>query len=326
MDHFPLPKGKGHIRIPNLTCEDYSGGNGGFEGYPARSGWSLEDVEGSNSYGGRPMAEIGAFFQNWLYFGCAIEVLAISGVAAQPSDLLDDEREYVSTRRLPSLLRQWRQRAMRLKKTDSLYSESVMKTALILKKVSSFVDTHCLPYHGPRNTIESRTWGPLSPLPEKIWVSIIGLGHTLMEAMICYYDIRRLQNHWGASGLLRSRMLRKGWCPMDVERILTDMGIDGHYYISRMSRPEPDMSHKKCTEGRCDARNIDETKYKQKHAQEGCGCGAREVDTALLCKIIKSGNIPVFSWDSVRKELKISSTYTVKRGVSEPAYIAISHV
>jgi hypothetical protein len=34
-----------------------------------------------------PTTEIAAFFQSWLHFGCAIEVLAVSGVAAQPSDL-----------------------------------------------------------------------------------------------------------------------------------------------------------------------------------------------------------------------------------------------
>ncbi|KAI1370224.1 hypothetical protein F4677DRAFT_369790 [Hypoxylon crocopeplum] len=327
MDHLALPKGKGHIRIPNLTLVDYTRRDGGFEGYPARSGWSIDDSEGIDSFSGRPTIEVEAFFQTWLYFGFAIEVLAVSGIIIQPSDLLDEERKYVSTRQLPVFLRQWRQRAIRLKRTDPSHIDSVMKISLILKRVSSFVDTYCLPYYGRRDIVAlRRAQSSSSPIPENIWVSIIGLGHTLMEAMIRYYDIARLPNHWGASTLLQTRLLRKGWCPMDVERILTDLGIDGHYYISRMLRPDSEISHKNCTRSQCDAQNIDEKNYKQKHVREGCNCNAREVNTAHLCEIIEHGEVPVFNWDSGRSELRITSANIVKRGVSQPAYIAIFHV
>lgn len=329
MDHFLLPKDKDHIRIPNLTSEDYTRGDGGFEGYPARSGWTAEHVEGKDSFGGRSTAEIAAFFQTWLYFGCAIEVLAISNVAAQPSDLLDADRKFVSTRRLPFLIRQWRRRVGQINgKNHPVIIEWATKAALILRKVSDFVDTYCLPYHGPRSTSEmQKSRSATSPLPEKVWMSIIALGHTLGEAVIRYYDIRRTANHWGASTLLKRRMLRKGWCPMDVERSLTDMGIDGHYYIAKKKNSEANGSHELCTKDQCLAGNIDEETYKQKHVREECACGGmKEVDTALLTEIIERDRIPVISWDSVDKKLSIASSHMVQRGVSYPAYIAISHV
>ena len=51
---------------------------------------------------------------------------------------------------------------------------------------------------------------------------IIGLGNTLIEAMISYYDIRRIGRHWGASPLLKRRLLQNGWCLINVYRSMTD--------------------------------------------------------------------------------------------------------
>lgn len=96
MDHFPLPPGKGHIRIPNMTPNNYIRGIAGFEGHPTTQTWSAGDIAGQNSFGNRS-SEVEAFFQRWLYFGSAIEVFAISGVELKASDLLDSDRRYVST-------------------------------------------------------------------------------------------------------------------------------------------------------------------------------------------------------------------------------------
>ena len=172
-------------------------------------------------------------------------MLAISGVAAEQSDLLDADSKLVSTRRLPFLIRQWRQKVTHIEdKNSPVHIQYAMKTALILKKVLGFVERYCLPYYRPRGSAERQKSGnATSPLPDKIWISIIALGHTLMEAMISYYDIRRTGNHWGASPMLRDWMLHKGWCPIDVERSLTDMGIVGHYYLAKLSNPEVNISH-----------------------------------------------------------------------------------
>ena len=329
MDHLLLPKGKGHIRVPNLTYGDYTSGHGSFDGYPARCGWKEEHIEGKDSFGGRSETEIAAFFQSWLYFGCAIEVLAISGVTVQQSDLLDEDRLFVCTHKLPFLLRQWKYRMGKIaNKNHPTQIRWAMKTALILRKVSDFVDAYCLPYHGPRITSTTqRSRNTTSPLPEKVWMSIIALGQTLGEATVRFYDIRSTGNHWGASPMLKRRMLSKGWCPMDVERSLTDLGIDGCYYLSKLENLDDARSHGQCSQDQCVAGNIDEDTYQQKHLRDESDCeGMKAVDIGRLMEIVDQGAIPVIHWDIATKKLEITSSHTTRRGVSNPPYIALSHV
>jgi len=268
-----------------------------------------------------------SFFQNWLYFGCAIEVLAIPGIEVRQSDLLDETCRFVSTRRLPRLIRRWREKVDQLGgKASRTHIEWAMKTALILKQVSDFVDVYCLPYYGARAT--ARPEGTPSPVSELTWMSIIAMGHTLGEAMIAYYKIVRTGNHWGASRLLKRRLLNKGWCPMDVERSMTDIGIDGHYYLARMERTEANISHKYCSESECTARNVDRDTYQQKHVRRSGDCGGEvKADVPTVVEIIKTpGHVPVFRWDPRRKELEIKSSHMIRRGSSDPPFVAISHV
>lgn len=329
MDHFPIPAGKGHIRVPNKTTEDYVRGEGGFDGYPARKRWAEDDVMGKNSFGKRPPEVIQAFFQNWLYFGCIIEVLAITGIEAKKSDFLDSEQQMVTTRKLPSFLRKWRQ-IVKQEKEEAHIIDWAMRTDLILRKVSNFVNFYCLPYASGGERISEdirKERNATSPLSEKIWMSIIALGHTLMEGMLFYYDIRRTANNWGASTMLKRRMLKNGWCPMDVQRSLTDMGIDGHYYIAKLSNPQGLDLHKRCSDYQCIAQDIDEKQYKIQHVREDNDCdGLIELDITRLIKIIESENTPVVTWNPSTKMLKVVPSKTQKRGVSTPPYVAISHV
>ena len=92
MDHFPLPKDKQHIRVPNATFEEYSHGDGGFLAYPNDKLWSQEELLGERSFGGRSPTSVQAFFQTWLYFGCVIEVLKITGVESTKDDFLDTDK------------------------------------------------------------------------------------------------------------------------------------------------------------------------------------------------------------------------------------------
>ncbi|RVX75976.1 hypothetical protein B0A52_00333 [Exophiala mesophila] len=330
MNHLPLPQGKGHIRIPNLTRSDYTSGEGRFHGFPTRQGWSIQQLEDIHSLAGRPGADVSIpeFFQNWLFFGCAIEVFSISGVVVSQSDLLDNERQHVDTRRLPSLIRQWRQRAQQTGgKNSATIIQWATKTALILKKVSDYVDLYCIPYSDSkrgRQILQHRH--PNLPLPEKVWVSIIALGHTLTEAMLSIYGIVRTGSKWGSSSLLKQKMLNRGWCPMDVQRSLRDMGVDGHYYIAKSSNLEVNISHDRCTQSQCFARNIDEVTYQQKHCCESGKCNMVLVDEALLCKIIDAGQVPVCSWDQSKTRLSLKPSTIEKRGSSSLPFLAISHV
>lgn len=119
MDHFPVPKNKAHLRVPNLTTQSYARGVGDFEGYPHRMGWTPEHVEGKDLFGQRSREEQQAFFQTWLFFGCVIEVLAVAHVEVEQRDFLDNTGRYVSTRRLPHFIRQWKRKIDELHGTRS---------------------------------------------------------------------------------------------------------------------------------------------------------------------------------------------------------------
>ncbi|GAB1318000.1 hypothetical protein MFIFM68171_08210 [Madurella fahalii] len=276
MDHFPLPKGKAHLRIPNLTLGVYTRGPGDFEGYPSRMGWTAEEVAGHSSFGRRPREEVQSFFQNWLYFGCAVEVLAVAGVHLEPSDLVDETGRFVSTRRLPRFIRQMAQPA-----------------ALILKRVSVFVDTYCL----PRNVVAASSGGLGTP-------SARPCSLTTTSAAPATTGAPRLCSN-GACWA-------KGWCPMDVERSMVDMGIDGHYYLTQMERPEGHISHESCNSSQCTARNVDRETYCQKHVSGESDCGGGvAADMAAVISIIET---PAAYLSSVR------------RGFSDPPFVCISHV
>lgn len=200
-----------------------------------------------------------------------------------------------------------------------------MKTATILKRVSDFVDKSCLPYRGRGIRGQRRSRSPVTQLT---WISIIALGHTLTQAMLTFYNICLTGNHWGASPLLKRRLLVKGWCPMDVERSMTDLGIDGHYYLARLKPEEDRIKHDKCTALECTARNVDVKTYKQKHVrQEGDCNGAVKADIDVVVNIINTpGYVPIFRWDKHKKQLRVAWSRMLGRGLSNPPYITISHV
>lgn len=81
------------------------------------------------------------------------------------------------------------------------------------------------------------------PVSDGVSMSIIALGYTLKQAMLTFHGIVHTKNRWGYSTLLKSRMLDAGWCPLDVRRSLTDMGIDGHCRI-----PKPSSETQLCRE------------------------------------------------------------------------------
>jgi hypothetical protein len=133
-------------------------------------------------------------------------------------------------------------------------------------------------------------------------------------------------------------MLANRWCPQDVRRAFSDrMSVYEHYYLSKMTNSESSgsedqrdrtISHDNCTELQCNARNIDETSYRQFHAHTCDGeCGGfRSADLDQLTTIIKAGDIPVFKWNLESKKLELEAAKVNKTKVIEPPFMAISHV
>ncbi|KAF3930992.1 hypothetical protein ABW20_dc0100680 [Dactylellina cionopaga] len=333
MEHFILPKGKLHLRIPNLTFDTYTRSDVDWNDYPASKGWKQEDLDGEAKFGGRQPADVQSFFQSWLYFGTAIEVLAIAGIDIQQSDFLDDTGSFVSTRKLPMIFREWEQKVKETKVQkdgDGKISSQAYKTALILKRVYDFAEIHCIPRNSTiQNLIklEDPDRSTISPVTELTWISILALGHSLMLAMTRLYDIKRTGSQWAASKLLKAQLINDGWCPADVERATRDLNIDGHYYLASMKVSEGNITHQNCTFQSCNARNVDAATYQQIHVGGPGDCdGEVMVDTSTVIKIISDGMVPVFQWDSKTRELKATAASMLKKGRSNPAYVALSHV
>jgi len=317
-----LPEGARHIRVLNATFETYSSGDGGFFGYPARKRWTPDEVKGEKLFGGRSKEKVQAFFQTWLYFGCAIEFFAVIGIEVTTDDFLDRTKRFVSTKTLPSIIRKWGRRVLE-ERSRSRKFQWAMKADDILRKVREMLDQHYNPFGLPQldeDIIESHRnpW----PVNRKISMSIIALGHTLKQALLSYFDIRRTASQWGFSTLLRDKMLQAGWCPMDVFRSLSDMGIDGHYYIASLPNPQGSQLHMHCKKSVCKAQDIDEKTYEPLHVEPGCRCDYVLMDVDRIAGIIESGHTPVVARSS-SGEMHVASFI---QDISDKPYITLSHV
>lgn len=317
MNHFALPVGKAHIKVPLLTNEGYETGPGGFHGFPTRLGYKDWSVDSTNFDF--------EFLQRWLWHGFIVEIFAIWDVKAEWTEFEDDIGENVSTEVLPEYMRRWRRKARRFRGSDSPEAISrIKRTAEILRLVSRLVERYNIPYNGSLTVPEPEEW---SPLPQSVWMSIIGLGHTFTQGLISYLDIRGLENRWPSSPLLRRRMMRKGWCRSDVHRITDELSIDGHYFLSKLDNPNTSLSHDKCTLNECVARNIDEDTYQNPHLRSVQDCrGYVAASVTKLSNIIEEGKVPVFRWDAKRRHLDIMATELYDGKPASLPYVCISHV
>ena len=331
MDHFPLPKDKQHIRVPNATFEEYSHGDGGFLAYPNDKLWSQEELLGERSFGGRSPTSVQAFFQTWLYFGCVIEVLKITGVESTKDDFLDTDKQFVTTKNLPSKIRQWKRNVKRAKesKQKEKLGRWVIDIEAILGVLAKFINYYSGAPGARSGSEVAKSGGKNWPVSEEITMSIIALGFTLRQALINFNGVVRAVNLWGPSHLLETCMLQAGWCPMDVRRSLTDIGIDGHYYIAASRNPQGLQYHARCTAEVCSASSINEDTYVTKHTDE---CWSTEyctdkhvlVDIDCVVEILKDGGIPLVSWDATENQLNVKA-YNPSKGL-QLNYITISHV
>ena len=242
MDHLLLPEGAQQfikVLYKAKQCEFYDDDD--FMDYPKRKGWSEQDLLGINDFGGRSDEEVENFFQTWLFFGFAIEILKAAGLTVTTEDFLAPEPtespRVVTTQKIPSLLVEWKRlwplpegvspectckswidpnqnrcRAETCWKNFRHARDSLAwrKTLQVLDRACVFVDRYCTRSRNHQSSEQStRNW----PVSDEISTSIIALGYTLRRAAIAIYDIPRMRNEWGTatSSLLRERLSGK-WC------------------------------------------------------------------------------------------------------------------
>jgi len=324
MDHLILPEGvEPYITVPYKCIVPYETGD--FLSYPQRKGWTQKHLCGDEDFGGRSPAEVEAFFQTWLYFGMLLEVLKAAGVQATTEDFIDRGAEVVvTTKKLPELLREWKKRWPKPEVSPDCMcekypnpaenfcdkepcwknvvhlsdSEARHTTKAILDWVCWFVDRYC-GTEGRENVVK-QTATPLPapkawPVAPEIAISISALGYTLRAAAHDIYDTPLELNRWGGALLLKDRLLKANWCPAHVAMTMTDLGIDGRYYVAANPQEEKE-DHSACQETACAAKGLNEKLYITKHVTEDCGCKHAEPLEADLLGIIGRRATPILTW------------------------------
>lgn len=333
MDQFVLPEGvQPYITVPCECAEPWDGGD--FMTYPERKGWSKDLA--NDALGGRTPAELDAFLQTWLFFGCAIEVLKAGGVRVSADDFIDRSNgtRTVTTKKLPSFIVKWRKlwpgkKDVSPKCRCSSYQvynperrcgadrcwQSVVRdrngdalrlSQRILDEVRKFTNQICL--HGTevvdlsekkRNIVLQHSVQP------EIALSISALGFTLSTAMREIYDTPPGYEHWETPAFIKQRLLQANWCPSRVAEIFNVVGIDGRYYCAANPTRE-ELDHSKCDERGCVARNVNEKVYVTRHTLDCQGCEHVEVPDNDLLPLIRSGEIPLITWIESEGRLTIN--------------------
>ncbi|KAJ6452250.1 hypothetical protein C8R45DRAFT_916262 [Mycena sanguinolenta] len=322
MDHFTIPDETVHIRVPFRCTELYDGGD--FFEYPTRKGWTKDELLGRHGFGNRTSAEVEAFFQTWLYFGTLISVFQLNGIEVRAEEFIATDEQsgqviVTTAEALPRGLEEWRMNG-----TIDKESKAVNRTIAILKRVATYIDRYCgvegREFEGSMRAPTNAIPWPVAP---EIAMSIIALGFVFTAAIRDIYEISIFEMGWGGSPLIKSKLLNAGWCPLDVRRIFSDFGIDGHYYLALAKFPHDISLHSGCTERACVARKVDEKTYVTPHLHTG-KC-QEDVATPDVVEIIKNGGIPVLSW--VRDNGAGHSGFIAEDArKSELPFVAISHV
>ncbi|KAF8173737.1 hypothetical protein K438DRAFT_1849887 [Mycena galopus ATCC 62051] len=213
---------------------------------------------------------------------------------------------------LPRRLRDWRMKGNR-----DFRSKAAENTVAMVKKVATIVDRYEM---FTRASTSAIPW----PVRSEISMSIIALGFIFTGAIRDVYNVPTFAMSWGASPMLKTKLLSAGWCPMDVRRLFFDVGIDGQYYLALANFPHDINLHCRCDERACRARTVDEAKYVTPHVHSGQPC-QENVSTRDVVEVIRNQGIPVLSW--VKDIDGGGSGFIVDDArVSELPYVAISHV
>ncbi|KAI5990026.1 hypothetical protein F5J12DRAFT_863356 [Pisolithus orientalis] len=359
MDHLILPDGASpYIIVPYKCTESYDGGD--FLTYPERKGWT-KDIE-DYDFSRRTPAELNAFFQTWLFFGCLTEVLKAGRLQVDMSDFIDTTSNTVTTKKLPQLIVQWRSlwptskgvaKACKCRSTQNIApyeegcgrkrcwqsvvrdrnSSALRTTRMILRTVFRFIDLICGIKGNDTGVDEDQAVPPITPLDPEIALSISALGSTLLNASNVVYECRFEELGWGGTAIMKERFQQANWCPSRIAMTIFRIGIEGLYFCAANPMKEAG-DHSKCSTRRCVAQTVDEDHYPTRHVP-GCSCEATGVPLEELLDIIRQGDeghTPVVTWaegtDGLpgRAVISDASAVNLLPNSNVCRYVAISHV
>jgi hypothetical protein len=271
----------------------------------------------------KSVAERAEFVQNWLYFGFLEFFIGQPVDAACFITLNTDGRRFLTTARLPGLLRQWATTIHGL--SASMRARRFSELRDIVAEIRSQHGTLCYWQH--------RT-PPSERLPESLLLSISVLGTTLAYAishsrfdLVPGYEtsdeviLQKDAGKWNTPRL-KDYFEERGWCENDLRRLQSCVFATGYMYATRLKRAET-LAHDNCSETRCVVNDIlPGAPYHPRHTSQGCNCTPTGPPVETILEILDNGQFPVLEL-SMLGDVPVLRAVPYKPGMN---FVAISHV
>ncbi|OCL12753.1 hypothetical protein AOQ84DRAFT_140258 [Glonium stellatum] len=321
-DQFILPR----VEVPYLDKYEYD--HGDFASFPQRTDLCNEDGILDST---RPISDIAAMVQAWLYFGL---LEAYNGKPLDKKALISKTQPYLlDSTELPVILiditRQMRKSSIQKynKHLEALQAKLLIAVKAISEVDIADIDTLRRKYNSASAAIFLSIRVLLNTLCLRFhvtnwpcWNSVVkprDLGTVLGHAQ----DPLRSFSAY----LLMERMQQAGWCARQITQLLQTSDYCTGYYFSSIRRQEPgNISHGNCRTEYCIAYNTDPNAYIIRHVGR-CRCSEFiEAPFNALERIIRDGDIPLIK---IRKgRLDTSIKLEVVKLTPRSNYTAISHV
>lgn len=140
----------------------------------------------------------------------------------------------------------------------------------------------------------------------------------------------------GSGRALEQRMRAGGWCDAEASLLDLKLGPLENYFASFLDVPHPEKAHADCTERRCRAYQVDEARYRTRHARGGdCACEfvhASPADLAAVLLAPSRAEVPLVGADGPERRpdgrlyVRIQSSGDGAAPESSARFVAISHV
>ena len=318
MDHLPYPDDASlpALRIPYLCADVEHYDDRGFRDFPTRIGWN-DTTQWSTCQTAR--------IQSWLYFGLLAELFGSSFEIKQFIENSANGTQFVTTKRLPAILRH------HCGENSRLY-QSMASMGFRDKSQKGYLRGR------PYVRLDERITFALGmareqcdlldlevPSARLIALSINILIWSIGNALCTYWPSRKQVKEYKPrpDRFLRSRMLDGRKCPYWTEVFLQKYSAAMVYYLAALPSLHSDVDHSDCSAKQCTAHDINEQLYTTKHVQADCPCDMVTPDTAKIVSIIEKNGVPLVKLRELPSGL---IALDVVEGRYGQHYTAISHV
>ena len=349
MEHLPLPKdvlSPGPGPVPYVCREAYDGGP--FLTYPVRkkefnalaneTGIFNTDINGVIS---KPIAELEAFIQTWLFFGLLTEVFGdlftTSQYVVTPTStsgprnglttgpilmflkklLVGGPRQVMNTNSLVPTVEIWMKLIESSKDPEDEQRRQYEHLAACLRLTSN-----ALQAVRPSMRADFNPW---------VRRSIASVGELLSLATNKAFGIEKGSRCPGNWRLLYDdpqciiQMKDNGHCPYEIHRTRTLFNTIQAQHLWAWSRKESSGTrHENCTERECRANHSNLGQYIAKHHHDTCQCKSLEIDLSEVIRILSQSSLPLIRIisTSTLNDLRVE----VVEASPNLKFVALSHV